>query len=116
MPKPLPLALEPALGRIDTILLQQAAQLASPDTKVTVADLCRLFQLRLDLADRFETVQRGPYFVGWVDPDWMNPNLPDDDDDLDGPNDRNDGHQPGVPAGLIALDRASHEPDPPRRR
>jgi len=91
MPKYLPRTLETSLSQFDTIINQQAEALAgAKDAKVSVADLCRLFQLRLDLADRFETSNPGPIIAGWIDPAWM----------LD---------HPDIPAALAALDRTRAE-------
>jgi hypothetical protein len=72
MPKYLPQTLEGPLSQFDTIIDQQAAALASSqDAKVSVADICRLVQLRLDLEDRFAATKPQPGFAGWVDPAWM---------------------------------------------
>ena len=91
MPKYLPRPLEGSLSRFDTIINQQAEALATAqDPKITVADLCRLYQLRLDLADRFESTNPGPVIAGWLDPAWM---IPASD----------------LPAALAALDRTRAE-------
>lgn len=74
MPKYLPKSLEPALPRFDLIINQHAQQLSeSAEAKVSMADLCRLFQLRLDLADRFEAANPGPVVAAWLDPAWTIP-------------------------------------------
>lgn len=93
MPKFLPPTLESSLAQFDHIINQQSESLATvKDAKISVADLCRLFQLRLDLADRFETTNPGPVIAGWLDPAWMIP--------------RSD-----LPAAIAALDktRADYE-------
>ena len=91
MPKYLPKSLEPALPRFDAIINQHAQQISeASDAKVSMADLCRLFQLRLDLADRFESTNPGPIVAVWLDPAWAIP-------------------QGEIPAAILALDRARAE-------
>ena len=88
MPKYLPKSLEPALPRFDAIINQQAQQLSeATEAKVSMADLCRLFQLRLDLSDRFEATNPGPVVAVWLDPAWTIP-------------------QGEIPAAIAALDQA----------
>lgn len=91
MPKYLPKSLEPALPHFDVIINQHAQHLSeSPEAKVSMADLCRLFQLRLDLADRFEAANPGPVVAVWLEPAWTIP-------------------QGELPAAIVALDRARAE-------
>lgn len=91
MPKYLPKSLEPALPRFDAIINFYALHLSeAEDAKVSMADLCRLFQLRLDLADRFEAANPAPVVAVWLDPAWSIP-------------------QGEIPAAILALDQARAE-------
>jgi len=91
MPKYLPEPLMGTLQRIDEIIgLQTQALVESAGSKATVADLIRLFQFRLDLADRYDAMNPRPAVALWVDPAWAF-----DEDEL--------------PSALEALDQARRD-------
>ena len=69
--KQLPRALEPSLNTLDAIITTHVQMLGS-DTqpKTSAAEVSRLFQLRLDLADRFENTPKEGVWAAWVQPAW----------------------------------------------
>jgi hypothetical protein len=72
MAKLLPRALNGTIAHFDTILNQQSSALAGvTEPKFSLADLCRLYTLRLELEDRFKATNPKPVFARWLNPAWM---------------------------------------------